>query len=116
MRINDGPYSDVAVPHVFGAASRTYVMKIYFGKRKAYVTFVVLANSSRDARARLKSNTEAAIKKLEQTHWPRCYRSMDERKCQLRGILAGIKNNKIKIIELESNRVYPIAKFDEVIA
>jgi hypothetical protein len=91
-------------------------MKVFFGKRKAYITFVALANSSRDARARLKSNTEAALKRLEQTHWPRCYRSMDERKCQLRGILAAIKNNKIKIMELESNRVYPVAKFDEVIA
>jgi hypothetical protein len=91
-------------------------MKVYFGKRKAYLTFIVLANSSRDARARLKSNAEAAIKKLEETHWPRCYRSMDERKCQLRGVLAAIKNNKLKTIELDATRAFPITKFDEVIA
>jgi hypothetical protein len=115
MQINDTPYSAMPVPHGMGPASRVFLVRVFFGK-KAQHTFIVMANNSRDARARLKKNALATIKLLEETHWHRCYRTLEERTFVLRGTLAAIKNNKIKITELGSDRVYPVAKFDEVVS
>ena len=112
MQINDGRHSKLAVPHGMGPASRLFLADVYIGK-KAHYSFIMLANSSRDARARLKRNARAVIKQMTETHDNDNYRRLDERTRKMRDVLAAIKNNKIHIAELGSCRVYPVSYFDD---
>lgn len=112
MLIYDAPNSLVPVPHGQGAANRLFLADVYAG-RKAHYQFILLANSSRDARARLKKNALSVIKKLTETHWEGNYRTLDERTMKMKQILAAIKNNKIKLTELGSCRAYPVSHFDD---
>lgn len=112
MLIHDSPNSTVEVPHGMGPASRMFLADVYIGK-KAHYAFVMLANNSRDARARLKKNARAVIKDLTETHWKTNYRTLEERTQKMRDVLAAIKNNKIRITELTSCRVYPVSYFDD---
>lgn len=112
MQINEGRHGKLAVPHGMGPASRMWLADVFAG-RKARYTFVLLANSSRDARARVKRNALAALKEMKDTQTPDTYRKLEERTEKLWQILAAIKNNKIKITELGSCRVYPVADFDD---
>lgn len=112
MLIHDSPNSTIEVPHGMGPASRMFLADVYIGK-KAHYAFVMLANNSRDARARLKRNARAVIKDLTETHWQTNYRTLEERTQKMRAVLAAIKNNKIKITELGPCRVYPVSDFDD---
>lgn len=112
MQIFDGPNTTVAVPHGEGSANRLYLADVYIGK-KAHYTFIMLANNSRDARARLKKNARAVINKIRETHWKSCYRNVENRTQKMREVLTAIKNNKIKLTELAADRVYPVSYFDD---
>jgi predicted transcriptional regulator YheO len=89
-----------------------WLAEVYIGK-KAHYSFIMLANNSRDVRARLKKNARAVIKEVTETHWDTNYRTLEERTRKMRDVLAAIKNNKIKITELGSCRVYPVSYFDD---
>lgn len=112
MQINEGRHSKLPVPHGIGPASRLWLADVYIGK-KAHYSFIMLANSSRDARFRLKKNALAVIKTITETHEDTNYRRLEERTKKMRDVLAAIKNNKIHIEELSSCRVYPVSYFDD---
>lgn len=112
MQINDSPHSTIPVPHGLGPATRLFLADVYIGK-KAHYSFIMLANNSRDTRARLKKNARAVIKELTETHWKTNYRTLEERTKRMRDVLAAIKNNKIKITELSACRAYPVSYFDD---
>ena len=112
MQIHDSPHSLVPVPHGLGAATRLYLAEVFIG-RKATYSYIMLANNSRDARARLKRNARAVIKTLGETHWEGNYRKLEERTLKMRQVLAAIKNNKIRLTELDATRVYPVSYFDD---
>ena len=113
MQVYDSPNTTVEVPHGMGPGSRLYLADVWVGKRKTRFTFVMMANSSRDARARLKRNAMAAIKVMTDNHWENSYRKLEERTLKMRQVIAAIKNNKIKLTELSPCRVYPVSYFDD---
>lgn len=113
MRIFDSKHSMLDVPHGMGPGSRLFLVKVSPNK-KTHHSFIVIANNSRDARARVKRNAQAVISKIEETHWEGSNRTLGQRLNPMRQILAAIKYNKVKMIELNSSRCYPVSHFDSV--
>jgi len=113
MKIFDSKHSTFGVPHGMGPGSRLFLVKVSLNKKTHY-SFIVLANNSRDARARVKRNAQAVIAKIEETHWEGSHRTLGQRLNPMRQILAALKYNKVKMTELDSSRCYPVSHFDSI--